>query len=181
MKLRPADLLESVRQMSEAEKKDFVALLGDQLLEVVWNSPIPLLNHPIVSWDEVKADPMGDLRKAIAESHKYQYGPIVTHIPAMAYCRPSESTVDHFTQSDKPCPNCQWPMMQCESHYRCMKCGNVEHESRTNPNLCPECKQDTIQSELGITDDGKSCTYFHCMNEGCGFKLRRLNKESCND
>ncbi len=92
--MRPADLLECVRQMS----------IGD-LMEMK-----KLLNPPTIA-----SPTIGQLLGAAT----------------------SPVTVDHFIQSKKACPNCDNPMMQSESHYRCWHCGNTENLEETETNEKP--------------------------------------------
>lgn len=114
MTLRPADLLECVRQMSPDQRKELTQLIGDYLKNEIWeNCGTP--------------NPINDLKFAMRR---------ILPVP--------DVTVDHFIQSKKECPNCNKIMMQCESHYRCWHCGNAEHKEKQEvpmqgTNQCPNC------------------------------------------
>ncbi len=106
--MRPADLLECVRQMSMEDRVELQRLLSEAF-------------PPII---RMRDDVTDEENSRIAELVKKEFD---RSRNTVTYESPV--TFDHFIKSKKECSNCNTLMMQCESHYRCWHCGNVEHDN----------------------------------------------------
>lgn len=138
MKLSPSDLLETVRQMSLEDRRVLIGLLNDASIPIVYLKP------------DISAKEMIRLVREYGKSH--------ASMPSVFCDTAKEATVDHFINSNVRCPNCETPMMQCESHYRCMNCGNVEHDSEIL--YCPNCGKKTYDK----IDDHPAVTIYRCKD-----------------